>query len=204
MTLSQDPYLNNKVAVESGSFYLAIPPILPLRKPQEISMGKKPETSVAMSKIIVSEVSPSDIAIEAKMYWNNKRWLNGIKLEDMKGMETRILGVMDIQEDFFRLLGQEHLLEPPVKENIWVTEIRQVEPQEVGFLLARFRALLKIYEARDLERLILNTFILTPQDVRLEGNLDSLSYILTKLGQSKEIIKIRAEIESTESMPKAA
>lgn len=191
------------MAAEAGSFHLAIPPILPLRRPQEVRIDKEP-TSITMSKIIVSGVSPSDIIIEAKMYWNNKRWLNGIKLEDMKGMETRILGVMDIQEDFFRLLGQEHLLEPQAEDNTWVTEIRQIEPPEIEFLLARYRALLRIYEGKDLERLILNTFIPTPQDVRIEGNLDALSYILTKLGQSKEIIKINAEIKSMESMLKAA
>lgn len=89
---------------EIGSFHLAIPPVLPIRRSPERSFDGKSE-AIAMSNITVSEVSPNDIRSEARMYWNNRRWLEGIKLEDMKGMETRILGVMDIQEDFFRLLG---------------------------------------------------------------------------------------------------
>lgn len=71
-------------------------------------------------------------------------------------------------------------------------------------MLARYRALLRTYEAKNLEKLILTTFIPTPQEVRLEGNLDALSYILTRLGQEKEIIKINKEVESAEPILKAA
>lgn len=153
----------------------------------------------------IPEIYPFDIKDFASKYWSNKKLIEGMDHETMTGIQTKILGIMEIQKEFLCMLGQEHLLEEDPRNNFRVYQIKQITPQEISSMINRYRNLRKIYEERDLERLIWTTLQATPDEVRMEGNMDELRFILFRLGQEQTVMKIDADAEQNkENFPLAA
>lgn len=141
----------------------------------------------------IEQIYPSDIKDLASKYWSNRRIIDGIDISRMTGIETKILGIMEIQGDFLKMLGQEHILEEKTRKDFRIAHIKQVTTDDLYLLLNQYRNLRRIYEQRDLERLIWTTLLATPMEVKLEGNMDELNFILFWLGQGQAVLDIDRE-----------
>lgn len=166
----------------------------PLRIAQEIT----PEVQI-------SKIYPEDIKDIALKYWNNRKLIDGIDPKKMTGIQTEVLGHLEVQGEFLTILGQGHLLDSSNKRTPMLAQIEQITTQGLKSMIEEYKDLREMYENRDLERLIWTTLLATPDEVRLEGRMDELDFLLYRLGQGEIVKKIREEAEKNKvELPLAA
>lgn len=177
---------------------MALAEIVHASAPHPIAQEVPPEVQI-------SQICPQDIKDIASKYWNNKRLLEGIDPKKMTGIETEVLGHLEVQGEFLTMLGQKHLLDSSNKINPMLAQIEQITTQGLKSMIEEYKNLKELYETRDLERLIWTTLLATPDEVRLEGRMDELDFLLYRLGQGRIVKKIREEAERNKvELPLAA
>lgn len=143
------------------------------------------------------ELTPVDYPREeieklALLYFNNRRFIEGLDQSRMDPSQAMILGYAEIQALVLRMLGQEHLLDDkrPTYED--VVKPRLIGERQIKNLSDRYRVCKK--EEQLMESVGKATKI-TPVQARIQANAAELGRMLNEFGQEDLVRSIDKELD---------
>lgn len=134
----------------------------------------------------------------ARRFMKDRLWTKGLKPGEINSTDAQILGIIEVQGQFFSMLGQDHLLNGVLDRDPIIVQLKPITKQNIESLGGSYRAARRFYVDRDIElkewQADKSRGQVTPDEARILGRMYELARILVELGQQDLVELIDAQI----------